>query len=354
MMDKFNEFYMMQNQAKKFEQGGLDDKALELYLKIVEEYMPNNDFSFDRAATLLEKKFKYAEAIALSEKAIAKIKAGDLQGDVDKFQKKIDRMRQRAHSDADFQAAAVKKEPEEFNFGLPGFRSSKKLLMLLGSAYYALAAFSAYPDQLNTFLFLFAMAFVGSYGMETMMKLANSKACTKALAVTLVALIIAGYSAAQIPQVKVYWATEGSDLYTGEGEKEGAEAPEDSGATDTPDTDRTPPEIPDKYLEATAKAAEKHPATEHALVTAENGQVIIDLILNPGTSVDNRVKITEEMLRTLGGLMTSENLKGPDDQYFGELYDFYSATVSVTDTLEQPVAEASLPKKANTIKWTAP
>lgn len=356
MMDKFNEFYMMQNQAKKLEQGGLDDKALELYLKIVEEYLPNNDFSFDRAATLLEKKFKYAEAIAICEKALEKIHAGDIQGDADKFQQKIDRMKLKAKKEVDSGSAQGNREPEVFHFGIPGFRATSRLVMILGTTYYALAAFASYPDQLYTFLFLFSMAFVGSYGAELMMKLANNKSCTKALSVALVALIIAGYSVAQLPQIKVYWAVEGTQQSEGNGTGEGTEDGTGSGdgTVEPEDTDRIPPEIPEKYLESAAKSAQKHPASDTALITVENGQISVFLVVKAGTSQESIAGISEEMIKTLGGLMTSENLKGPTENSLGELYDFYSAEIQVTDTLQQAVNEGSVARSAADIIWVTP
>lgn len=347
MMDKFNEFYMMQNQAKKLEQGGLEDKALALYLKIIEEYLPNNDFSFDRATTLLEKKFKYAEALAVCEKALALITAGDIQGDADKFQLKIDRIRQKAQKNTEFQVDIDIKEPEVFHFGIPGFRTTNRLIMILGSTYYALAAFAAYPDQLYTFLFLFAMAFVGSFGAELMSKLAGSKPSTKALAVTLIALVIAGYSLTQVPQVKVYWETSGLQQAEGTGDGTGTEPP-------PVDTDRVPPEIPEKYLEAAAKSAQKHPAAEQAFMTVDSGKILVDLIVKPGSSKDSIEEISAEMINTLGGLMVSENLKGPTDTSFGELYTFYSVAIQVVDTLEQTVDEGTLSRSAAEIIWTTP
>jgi len=350
MMDKFNEFYMMQNQAKKFEQGGLDDKALELYLKIVDEYLPNSDYSFDRAATLLEKKFKYTEAIAICEKALEKIRSGDVPGDTDKFQQKIDRMKLKAKKDGNSEPAKGNKEPEIFHFGIPGFRTTSKSVMILGSAYYALAAFASYPDQLYTFLFLFSMAFVGSYGAELMMKLSNNRTCTKAFAVTLIALIIAGYSVAQLPQIKAYWDLEGTQQSEGDGIGDGT----GDGTEEPADTDRIPPEIPEKYLESAAKSAEKHPASDNALITVENGQILISLVVKAGASQESIDAISEEMIRTLGGLMITENLKGPTDESLGELYDFYSVGIQVTDTLEQAVNEGSVSRSASEIKWVTP
>lgn len=354
MMDKFTEFYMMQNKAKKFEQSGLDDKALELYLKIISEYLPNNDFSFERAATLLEKKARYAEAISVCEKAIAMITSADIQGDSTKFKQKIERITAKAKNSPEFQAASTVKEPEEFHFGLPGFRSHSRLFMAIGTAYYALAAFSAYPDQLFTFLFLFCMAYVGSYGIEALMKLANGKTCTKAVAVALLFLIIAGYSALQIPQIKVYWAVDGTQQSETGGEKTGEGDEPQPGDTPTPDIDRVPPEILDKYLDAAAKAAEKNPASEIADVLYENGIVTMNLVVKPGTSQDVIGTIAEDMIRTLGGLMTSEGLKGPTKESYGELYTFYSVEIIVADSMEQPVTNGALAKNTNKISWSKP
>ncbi len=357
MMDKFTEFYMMQNQAKKFEQSGMDDKALELYMKIIGEYLPNNDFSFDRAATLLEKKAKYPEAIAVCEKAIKMIAAADIQGDGEKFKQKIERITAKSKSSNEKLTVSGDKEPESFHFGLPGFRGHSRLFMGIGTIYYALAAFTAYPDQLFTFLFFFCLAFVGSYGMEALMKLANNKTCTKALTVALVFFLIAGYSFAQIPQVKIYWAVDGTQQSEGNGEKTGeGEEPQTGVPGDTPasDTDRIPPDIPDKYLAAAAKAAEKNPASEVAEVIYENGIVTMNLLVKPGTSQDVMDTIADDMLRTLGGLMTSEGLKGPTDESYGELYTFYSASINVADSMEQTLAIGSLSKNAKEIVWSKP
>ena len=357
MMDKFSEFFMMQNQAKNFEKSGMNDKALELYLKIINDYLPNNDFSFDRAATLLEKKGKYVDAIGVCEKALERIKAADIPGDADKYRQKIERMQEKVKSESDFHVSVNKKEPEVFHFGLPGFRGHNKLLMLVGTGYYGLAAFSAYPDQLFTFLFLFCLAFVGSYGLETMMKLANSKACTKAMSVTLITLIISGYSMAQLPQIKAYWNVDGTQTSEEDGERTGDDGEPEPGAadkTDPPDTDRMPPEIPDKYLTAAAKAAEKNPAADFADVSVDSGTVIMSLIVKPGTSSVTIEKIADEMARTLSGLMTSEGLKGPKDDSYGELYSFYGLALEVADTLEQPVLSGSLMKNSNIIKWSKP
>jgi len=353
-MDKFNEFYMLQNQAKKFEQGGMDDKALELYLKIIGEYLPNNDFSYDRASTLLEKKNRYAEALSVCEKALTLIKAADIQGDAAKFTKKMERIRSKSTADASVHTIVSKKAPEEFHFGLPGFRSHQKLMMVLGALYYALAALAAYPDQPYAFLFLFMLAFFGSYGLETLMKLANGKACTKAAALTLVALAAAGFSASQMPQVQAYWNVDGTQQSEEAGErseKDGSGPEGGSTADPDADTDREAPEIPTKYLIAAAKAAEKNPASEYADLTVDGTHITMSLIVKPGTSQGEIEAMAAEMTRTLGGLMTSENLKGPDDSSFGELYTFYAATVLVTDTLDQELGSGELMKNEPRFEW---
>ncbi len=352
MMDKFTEFYMMQNQAKKLEKSGLDDKALELYLKIIAEYQPNDDFSFDRAATLLEKKSRHADAIAVCEKAIQKIKSENIEGNVFKFQQKIDRIREKVKSDLSTQPVAAAKRHEEFRFGLPGFRTPNKLVMILATAYYGLAAYSSYPDQFYTFLFMFSMAFVGSFGLDLMMKLHNNKVCFKTLAVTLIALGISGYSLTHVPQFQVYFPV-GGFVQSGEidGTPEESEAPE---PIEVDAHDRTPPEIPANYLATTEKVADKYPGSDHAIVVADKKTVIIELIVNPGTDLKTIEEISHEMIKTLGGLMTSEELKGPTDTSLGELYDFYSVTIVAIDTLEQPVNQGILTQKATEIKWVTP
>lgn len=349
MSDRFNEFYMMQNQAKKFEQTGMDDKALELYLKIIEEYLPNNDFSFDRASTLLEKKFKYNEALAVCEKALEMIRTEKIQGDAERFVQKIQRISSKAHGPEVIRAATQKKEPEVFHFGIPGFRTHNKVFMGLGTAYYAFAAFASYPNSPYLFLFLISIAFLGSYGLEVMTKMAGGKAFGKAMLITGLSLVLAGYSVVHFPIVEAYWNVGGdSDAAVS---SDGSGSGSGSTSEDTPDTDRQPPEIPLKYLTAMTKTADLHPATDFTDVILNGSNVEVSLVLKPGTSIDVAHQISEDMIKTLGSLMVSEKLKGPSKDYWGEVYDFYSVSINITSTLDEQLAAGSLNQASSPIQW---
>jgi len=348
-MDRFNEFYMMQTQAKKFEQNGLDEKALETYLKIISEYAPNNDFSFDRAVALLEKKMKFSQALEVCEKTIALIEAGDLDGDAEKYRSRLARIRQKMAESgvAEDSAKAGSKEPEEFHFGIPGFRNPNRLIMAVAGFCYAAFAFASYPDKIYIFGFIVGLAFTIAYGWEVLTKLMFQKRFTKALAVCLIGLLIAVYWGIQIPPIKMMLQPPPVDEAHGN--------PTDGGNGKGVDVkkQKTPPKIPENYLTATEKAAEKYHEVDKALASASDGGILFDVVVKADTSPEQCKAIAVDMANTLGGLMTIAQLKGPKDSYYGELYDYYSVTISMQDTMNQTQLSGYMGTSSQIFTWDA-
>lgn len=346
-MDRFNEFYMMQTQAKKLEQNGMDDKALELYLKIIQEYAPNNDFSFERAATLLEKKSQYAQALEICEKTIALIESGDLEGDAGKYKARLPRIRQKMAESGATEAAAAKAEagPEVFKLRIPGLHSDNRILMGIACAYYAIAAFVSYPNEAYYFGFLVGIVFMGSYGWNIQRNASAKRRYTKSLTVCILGIALAVYSGLQFPPVKLLIQPPVASSVS-----ESTETGNGSGTGENADPKKMP-EIPDAYLEATIKAGEKHHEIEKALVTVSGGNVLVELSVKPDTDPERIKAISDDMLDTLGGLMKSKGLKGPKRDYHGEVYDFYSVSVFAQNELDKKLLNGYMSKGTQTVNW---
>jgi len=345
-LDRFNEFYMLQSKAKDLERKGQDDQALAVYTDIIENYLPNNDFSFERAATLLEKKNQFQEALEVCNKAIELIKNKEIEGSIEHFEHKIERLviKVQAHKK---DSKVIEKE--DFHFGVPGFRAHNKVIMIVAALYYIGTLAFSLPNQYFRYIFFVSLAFALDYFWDALGKLAKRKPLIKSAAVFLIATIICIYSGIQImPEKDIasdFDNTEASDSEsTGTGTG--------SSADSTDDTDKEPPEIPEKYIEAITNTGNNRHFVENTFVLVEDFVVYIDLYVEPSTSAKNAKRVLEDMSYELGSLMESEGVEGPSDKSYGEVFDYYTVMVTVSSEFDENYIKGALSQGSSDFKWT--
>lgn len=90
--EKLSIMYNLTEKAKAMEKIGNDDKALELYLELINDHHPHVSHVFERASVILEKKRRYDEAIEICNRAIDLIKQEKISGNVATFQSRINRI----------------------------------------------------------------------------------------------------------------------------------------------------------------------------------------------------------------------------------------------------------------------
>jgi len=88
--EQMNQMFQLNEKAKAMDRLGNEDKALEIYLEILEKYHPHLLANFERPAIILEKKKRYEEAIEICEKAIQLIEEEKISGDKERC---LDRLR---------------------------------------------------------------------------------------------------------------------------------------------------------------------------------------------------------------------------------------------------------------------
>lgn len=91
MSERMNELFTLTQKAQKMEMIN-EEKALELYLEIFENYTPKISKTYESAIRLLEKRQRYVEAEAICTKAIELIKADEISGTLDRFTSIKDRL----------------------------------------------------------------------------------------------------------------------------------------------------------------------------------------------------------------------------------------------------------------------
>lgn len=91
MSERMNELFTLTQKAQKMEMIN-EEKALELYLEIFENYTPKISKTYESAIRLLEKRQRYVEAEEICTKAIELIKADEISGTLDRFTAIKDRL----------------------------------------------------------------------------------------------------------------------------------------------------------------------------------------------------------------------------------------------------------------------
>jgi tetratricopeptide (TPR) repeat protein len=86
----YGEMYKLVKKAKRYEKQGLQNKELEIYEKIHDEYLPNSSNLYKRPAILYEKKGEYDKSLELCKKAVELIEADKISGTKKTFEKKIE------------------------------------------------------------------------------------------------------------------------------------------------------------------------------------------------------------------------------------------------------------------------
>ncbi len=87
--DRFDQFYMMQTQAKGLETKGVKRAALDLYVEIIEDYFPDTDYSFQRAVVLLIECGKVERAKEYCKLAIERIENAEMKGNCAFFERQL-------------------------------------------------------------------------------------------------------------------------------------------------------------------------------------------------------------------------------------------------------------------------
>lgn len=90
--EQMGEMHKLNEKAKKMDRLGNDDAALELYLEILDNYLPNLYANFERPAIILEKKHRYQEAIEICQRALELIEEEKISGDKEKCQHRIEKL----------------------------------------------------------------------------------------------------------------------------------------------------------------------------------------------------------------------------------------------------------------------
>jgi len=341
MSDRFDQYYMLQTQAKKMEQAGNTHKAIELYTQIVTGFQPYDDFAFDRLSVLLEKSYKVAESTAICEKAIEKIKNGDIKGDIHKFEERIKRLSNKAQ--AVVPSEKTIKEKEVVNFHVPLLKHFKGIYALMSYALYGLALAVSLPDHWLRFVVIFLFFGFIDYLISGLFKLVQNKRAFITMTISLLFLASAIFSSLQLPEVK-----ELIMLKENVTDAESETLVKESAGIIIEDPDA--PLIDEELLEKARKTIELEPSYENCRLSATSNTVEMALTVKAGTSQEEAERLFKKFGRNLSALAAEKGTTPPSDGNYGSLYEIYTLNFTATDTFDAVVLTGTLHDNKVTIQ----
>lgn len=316
MSDQFAEQYKILQRAKKLEQMGSYDKALELYLDIHENYSPNTSDAFERPAILLERAKRYDEALVICNNAIKLIEDDKISGTKDKFIRRIEAIEAKLK-----ESPSVKVDTKSgYHFGVVGFRSKNKIKKITSIIFYILfGVCGILMKSVFVPLALVGLVYTVTYFADSIQAKTTKKNKSIIVLLLVISISITSFSFMQIPEA----FTRTFDLESTE---------EDSSLKDGSeifDSEDDLPFITESNIADAIKTVKINIEVKDALIQVSGSNIAFGLLLDPTTSEDTAIKISEDFVNALSHLVANdEGIKRPSGKSHGELYNFYNFIIS--------------------------
>jgi tetratricopeptide (TPR) repeat protein len=341
MADRFDQYFMLQTQAKKMEQTGNNAKAIALYTEIISDYQPYDDFPYDRLSILLEKNHSISESIIVCEKAMEKIKNSDIKGDSAKFEDRIKRLTSKVQETAS--TTKVSREKEVVDLHMPLLKEMKGIKALLSLCLYAGAFAFSVPNHWLRFVVIILFFGFLDYLFYALLKMAQSKRALITFSIALVFLIATVFASLQLPEIK-----ELIELKENTQATESETIVKESAGIIIEDTDT--PLIDEALLEKARKTIELEPAYDKCALSATANTIDVNLTVKASTSSEEAERIFKKLAKNISALASQKGTTAPSGSQYGSLYETYTLNFMATDTFDTPVLSGSLFKNKFTIR----
>jgi tetratricopeptide (TPR) repeat protein len=328
------EQFKLLKRAKKLEQMGNVDRALDLYLELHERYEPNTSDAYERPAKLLERKKEYHKALEMCEKAITAIENDKMSGTKDKFQKRIDAINAKLKDEP----AKIVEGSSSYVLNIVGFRSKTKGKMIVASIFYLLFIVlgfllkSIYPT-----LLLVGLVHTLTYFVDVF-QLKDKKFKIPLLIALILSLLITAMAAFNLPAA----VNRIIEIQDSEGQLEG-------GSDLFTDQEEDLPKISSTHIQEAIDLITSEIEVDEATISVSGDSIIFGLLLQPSTSKKKATDLSENFIEILAHRVSQdEDISAPTFSSHGELYDFYNFIISAGSDSKTLLAKG---KKNNTSKY---
>lgn len=320
--------------ARKLEQMGNYDRALELYLELHEKFDPNTTDAYERPAILLERKRDYQGALDMCQKALDAIDEDLLSSSKGKFQKRMENIREKMKDEP------VKKEKnlKDYRFGVLGFRSKNKSKMIIALFMYTVFGLLGYLiGSYYMTIALIGVVYAGTYFIDVI------QSPTKKLWILIALLVSLGitvYTSAQIPE-QVY------EIHLTE-----HEAILENGDELFQKEDDYMPKITDLHIENAIKLIKSEVEVKDATILKTEVDLAFGLLLQPSTLDEKAKDLGEKFVELLAHQVSQdEPIDAPNFKSHGQLYDYFNLIVSAGEENSSHLVKGTKSTAKKYITW---
>lgn len=332
-MNQIVEQFKLLKTAKKLEQMGNTDRALELYLELHEKYDPNTSDAYERPAILLERKKRYIEALKLCDDAIEEISNDRVSGTVDKFERRKESILEKMK-----EAPEVMTSEPSYKFGIIGFRTKHKLKMLSAFLVYIFLFLLAFLYSIYFSLAILGLIYTLQFFYDILQKQAKK---TK---VVLFILLLFSLSALLVGLINIPTAVRDIQLESTDESLEGGE--------NIFQDDEDKPIISQQNIQDAIEIILIEVEVTNANILVNDNTVAFAIELYPGTDKEDAIKIAEKFVEALAHRVADDqNIKAPHFNSLGELYDYYNVLISAGVDAENIIAKGSKSISDKFINW---
>lgn len=334
MSDRFDQYYMMQTQAKKSEQLGNENKAIDLYLEIVKTYSPYDDYCFDRLSVLLEKNGRISEAIHICDSAFEKIQNSVIKGDKHKYEERLKRLHDKEKT-LTSHTKHPQRDKEDIDLHMPFFRHITGRGTLYSLALYGLVLAISFPNHWLRFIAMLLFLGFIDYLVISLINLSKGRKTLINMTLSLLFLAATVFTSLQLPEVKSY-----IQLTEDQKNAESQTMVKESAGDIKEDTDQ--PLIDEPLLEKARRTIELEPVFDSCLLQLNGNKVEITLIVIAGTEKPEAERIFKKLARNIGALATENGATPPSGEFYGGVYNTYSLAFQAIDTFDTLILKGSL------------
>lgn len=333
MNDQFIEQFKLLKRAKKLEEMNNMDRALDLYIELHEKYDPNTSDAYERPAILFERKKRYQEALDMCYAAIEEIENDRVSGTVDKFQKRIDSIKEKMKD-----APESKEVIDKYHFGIIGFRKKKTISMIIASITYILlillGIFVSPYISITVIGILYSAVFLYDLSQKQ----------TKKIKYILIVLLILSLIILSVGALNLPRTVKEIQLESKEGSLEGGE----NIFKDNDDM----PLITEIHINDAIEIIKIEVEVTDALILVNGDTIAFGLELYPGTDQEKAIELSEKFVKALAHRVANDaNIKAPSFSSLGELYDYYSILISAGVDAETIIAKGKKNINEKFINW---
>jgi len=329
------EQFKLLKRAKKLEEMGNTDRALELYKELHEKFEPNTSDAYERPAIIFERKKQYKQALDLCNKAIEAIENDKMSGTKDRFQRRIDSINEKLKNTP----VVKEKITYDYTFNVIGFRSKNPIKRVISISFYSLfILFGILMKSIYPTILLIGIVYLTTYFVDFFQSKSKKAIILVAFIISIAITVFAGLNLPEAINRVI-------ELESSEAGLEGGEH------IFTDDEDERPVITKTHQDESIEIISSEVEVLEATIIVAED-QVAFGLKLMPDTKKSRAMDLLEDFIEILGHRVSNdEDIAAPNFNSHGELYEYYDLTLAAGSDSGDIVAKGSKKKTSKFISW---